>query len=94
MQGIVSFAARSAARTASSIESRSTSGIETTGARIFVPSTTNNGKPWTLTVKVFGGAMVIQDRTAGNNNKFMDALGLSKGREVLDAGAMQARALA
>ena len=33
MQGMVSFAARSASRTASSTDSRSTPGIEATGAR-------------------------------------------------------------
>ena len=42
MQGMVSFAARSAARTMSSTESRSTPGIEATGARR--PSVTNSGQ--------------------------------------------------
>ena len=42
MQGMVSFAARSAARTMSSTESRSTPGIEATGARR--PSLTNSGQ--------------------------------------------------
>ena len=44
MQGMSSLAARSAARTASSIESRSTPGMEATGLRAFVPSTTNSGQ--------------------------------------------------
>src|SRR5262249_47868087 len=41
---MVSLAARSAARTAWSIESRSTSGMEATGVRTLVPSTTKSGQ--------------------------------------------------
>lgn len=54
----------------------------------------NNSKPWTLTVKVFSGPGIFQERNGSSNNKFMEMLGMGKGRETLDAGAMQARALA
>src|SRR5258707_10057932 len=43
-QGIASAAARSASRTASSTDSRSTPGIEATGTRVFTPSTRNSGQ--------------------------------------------------
>jgi hypothetical protein len=52
-----------------------------------------NQKLWTLTVKVFGGTTMIQERAAGGN-KFMDLLGMSKGKDTLDAAALQAHALA
>ena len=44
MQGILSSAARTAARATSSTESRSTPGIEATGCRAFSPSITNTGQ--------------------------------------------------
>ena len=47
------LAARSAARTASSTDKRSTSGIESTGARIPVPSTRNNGQIRSSVVSTF-----------------------------------------
>jgi hypothetical protein len=53
----------------------------------------NNRKPWTLTVKVFGGPMMMQERTA-SGNKFMDMLGMGKGKDTLDAAALQAHAMA
>src|SRR5260221_83263 len=43
-QGIASAAARSASRTASSTDSRSTLGMEATGTRVFTPSTRNSGQ--------------------------------------------------
>ena len=43
-QGIARAAARSASRTASSTDSRSTPGMESTGTRVFTPSTRNRGQ--------------------------------------------------
>jgi hypothetical protein len=54
----------------------------------------SNPKPWTLTVKVFGGPTMIQERNA-SGNKFMDMLGLgAKAKDTLDAAGLQAHALA
>src|SRR5580692_11242984 len=50
---MVSFAARSAARTASSTERRSTSGMESTGARTLLPSTRNSGQIRSSVVSAF-----------------------------------------
>ena len=54
---MVSLAARSAARTASSTESRSTPGIESTGARTFEPSTRNSGQIRSSVVSTFSRTM-------------------------------------
>ena len=53
MQGMSSFTARSAERTTWSTLSRSTPGIEPTGARLFSPSITNIGQIRSLVVSTF-----------------------------------------
>ena len=53
MQGMLSFAARSASRTAWSTVSRSTPGIEATGVRVLWPSTTNSGQIRSSVVSTF-----------------------------------------
>ena len=55
--GIASDAARSAARTAWSTESRCTSGIDSTGARTCVPSTMNRGQIRSSAVSTFSRIM-------------------------------------
>ena len=52
-----SSAARTASRTASSTESRSTPGIEATGTRVFLPSTTNSGQIRSSVVSTFSRTM-------------------------------------
>lgn len=52
----------------------------------------NNGKPWTLTVKVFRGGGAFQDRSASSTSSG-NFFGLGK-EQLLDAAALQARALA
>src|SRR5262249_39633762 len=50
-------------------------------------------KPWTLAIKVFQGAQVVQAKSSGS--KFMDMLGLgSKEGDQLNAAALQAHELA
>lgn len=53
-----------------------------------------NPKAWTLVVKEYSGARVIQEQA--NKSSFLTALGFggSRGGEMLDASAMQANALA
>src|ERR1044072_7784359 len=53
MQGMSSFAARSASRTAWWTVRRSTPGIEATGVRVLVPSTTNIGQIRSSVVSTF-----------------------------------------
>jgi hypothetical protein len=49
-------------------------------------------KPWTLAVKDYPGAAVLQPRSASGS--FLNMIGLGKGSEVLDAGGKQAEEVA
>ena len=57
MQGMFSFAARTASRAISLTDSRSTPGIEGTGLRASVPSITNNGQIRSSVVRTFSRTM-------------------------------------
>ena len=82
MQGMLSFTARSASRTAWSTVSRSTPGIEATGVRVLWPSTTNSGQIRSSVVSTFS-------RTS---RRAHSALRLRRGRIARSSGG-EARAV-